>query len=120
MAVVAFIEPPQRDVIEKILRGHQSVADHRFASVPCGAHRQPDRLRLMEAAKAWRAPVVRTASRINWPTWTWTRSWRPSEDHRRTSSQGQCARAVIVTRLILQILLVTLRLLGNQNSYQMT
>ena len=26
MKVVAFIEPPQRDVIEKILRGHQSVA----------------------------------------------------------------------------------------------
>ena len=26
MPVVAFIEPPQRDVIEKILRGHQSGA----------------------------------------------------------------------------------------------
>jgi len=26
MAVVAFIEPPQAEVIEKILRGHQSVA----------------------------------------------------------------------------------------------
>ena len=29
MAVVAFIEPPQRDVTEKILRGHQSGANHR-------------------------------------------------------------------------------------------
>ena len=29
MDVVAFIEPPQRDVTEKILRGHQSGADHR-------------------------------------------------------------------------------------------
>jgi hypothetical protein len=36
MAVVAFIEPPQRDVIEKILSGHRSGADHRFASVPVG------------------------------------------------------------------------------------
>jgi len=32
MAVVAFIEPPQRDVIEEILRGHQSGADHRRPS----------------------------------------------------------------------------------------
>ena len=32
----AFIGPPQRDVIEKILRGHLSGADHRFASVPAG------------------------------------------------------------------------------------
>ena len=29
MAVVAFIEPPQDEVVEKILRGHQSAADHR-------------------------------------------------------------------------------------------
>ena len=36
MAVVAFIEPPQDEVVEKILRGHQSAADHRFASVPVG------------------------------------------------------------------------------------
>ena len=36
MAVVAFIDPPQRDVIEEILRGHQSGADQRFASVPVG------------------------------------------------------------------------------------
>ena len=36
MAVVAFIEPPQDEVVEKILRGHQSGADHRFASVPVG------------------------------------------------------------------------------------
>ncbi len=34
MAVVAFIEPPQDEVVEKILRGHQSAADHRFASAP--------------------------------------------------------------------------------------
>jgi len=26
MAVVAFIEPPQDEVVEKILRGHQSAA----------------------------------------------------------------------------------------------
>ena len=36
MAVVAFIEPPQRDVVEKILGGHPSGADRRFASVPVG------------------------------------------------------------------------------------
>ena len=36
MAVVAFMEPPQRDVIGKILRGYQSGTDHRFASVPVG------------------------------------------------------------------------------------
>ncbi len=29
MKVVAFIEPPQDEVVEKILRGHQSAADHR-------------------------------------------------------------------------------------------
>jgi hypothetical protein len=29
MKVVAFIEPPQREVIEKILRGHQSAAIRR-------------------------------------------------------------------------------------------
>ena len=29
MAVVAFIEPPQDEVVEKILRGHQSGADQR-------------------------------------------------------------------------------------------
>jgi len=34
--VVAFIEPPQGKVVEKILRGHQSGADQRFASVPVG------------------------------------------------------------------------------------
>ena len=27
MKVVAFIEPPQDEVVEKILRGHQSAAD---------------------------------------------------------------------------------------------
>ena len=36
MAVVAFIDPPQGEVIEKILRGHQSGAEHSFASVPVG------------------------------------------------------------------------------------
>ena len=36
MKVVSFIEPPQADVIEDILRGHQSGADQRFASVPVG------------------------------------------------------------------------------------
>ena len=29
MKVVAFIEPPQDEVVEKILRGHQTAADHR-------------------------------------------------------------------------------------------
>jgi hypothetical protein len=36
MKVVAFIEPPQGKVVEKILRGHQSVVDQRCASVPVG------------------------------------------------------------------------------------
>ncbi len=36
MKVVAFLEPPQGDVIEEILHGHQSGADQRFASVPVG------------------------------------------------------------------------------------
>ncbi len=36
MKVVAFLEPPQGDVIEEILHGHQSGADQRFASVPLG------------------------------------------------------------------------------------
>ena len=36
MKVIAFLEPPQADVIEKILRGHQSAADQRYASVPIG------------------------------------------------------------------------------------
>ena len=36
MKVVAFIEPPQPDVIEEILHGHQSGADQRVASVPVG------------------------------------------------------------------------------------
>ena len=30
MEVVAFIEPPQEDVIERILRGHQREADQRL------------------------------------------------------------------------------------------
>ena len=34
MAVVGFFEPPQDEVVEKILCGYQSAADHRFASVP--------------------------------------------------------------------------------------
>ena len=34
MAVVAFIEPHLDEVVEKILRGQQSAADHRFASAP--------------------------------------------------------------------------------------
>ncbi|MBI81735.1 MAG: hypothetical protein CMJ81_00935 [Planctomycetaceae bacterium] len=34
MKVVAFIEPPQDGVLEKILRGHRGAADHRFASAP--------------------------------------------------------------------------------------
>ena len=36
MDVVAFIEPPREYVIEKILRGQQSGADQRFASVRVG------------------------------------------------------------------------------------
>ena len=36
MKVVSFIERRQRDIVEKILRGHQSGADQRFASVPVG------------------------------------------------------------------------------------
>ena len=50
MKVVAFIEPPQGKVVEKILRGHQSGADQRFASVPVG--------RLWQARAARAPPEV--------------------------------------------------------------
>ena len=36
MKVVSFIEPPQADVIEEILNGHQSGADPSCACVPVG------------------------------------------------------------------------------------
>ena len=36
MKVVSFIEPPQADVIEEILIGHQSGADPSCACVPVG------------------------------------------------------------------------------------
>ena len=39
--MVAFIEPPQDEVVEKVLRGHQSAADHRFVSVPVSGLWQP-------------------------------------------------------------------------------
>ena len=41
MAVVAFIEPPQRDVTEKILHGHQSAADHRRTKLRLSARSVP-------------------------------------------------------------------------------
>ena len=62
MAVVAFIEPPQRDVIEKILRGHQSGADQRrprlrlcARSVPVGG---------LSRSSAARAPPDKVGSRV--------------------------------------------------------
>ena len=40
MAVVAFIKPPQTEVIEKILRGHQSGADQRRPKLRLCARRR--------------------------------------------------------------------------------
>ena len=51
--MVAFIEPPQDEVVEKILRGHQSAADHRFASVPVGGLWQTSAPRAPPDADGW-------------------------------------------------------------------
>ena len=41
--VVAFVEPPQTDVVEGIFRGYQSRTDHRFALVPVGTQSTTER-----------------------------------------------------------------------------
>ena len=65
MEIISFIERGQRPVIERILRGHQSGADQRFASVPVGG--------------LWEGPMIRTRANQRGPASSSERD--PSEPH---------------------------------------
>jgi len=68
MKVVAFIEPPQDEVVEKILRGHQTAADPSCVCVPgrcpsaaCGRRRHREHHRTQMVWSQSSIPLLPTS-----------------------------------------------------------